>query len=200
MLPTGSFFCNPRRSPGTAIIRPEGERPVEARGYTHVYTGNGKGKTTAALGLVLRASGAGLSVFLGQFLKRAKESEHVALALLGPKITVRTFGACRRVGAPVSDEDASCARAGFRILADSLAGGAHDLVVADEILVAAHLGLLSEDDVLSLLDVRPANVELVLTGRNAFPELLRRADLVTEMREVRHYFRSGVAARPGIER
>ncbi len=173
---------------------------MDTKGYTHVYTGNGKGKTTAALGLALRALGAGFSVFFGQFLKRAEYSEHAALARLGSKLTVRTFGAPRRIGDPASAADAACAREGFGTLMDSLRNGEHDVVVADEILVAVRLGLLSEGDVLSLLDTRPANVELVLTGRDAFPELLRRADLVTEMREVRHYFREGVAARRGIEK
>ncbi len=173
---------------------------MENAGYVHIYTGTGKGKTTAALGLILRAAGAGLSVLLVQFLKRAEYSEHEALKLLGSRVTVRTFGGERRIGSPATDEDRRLAREGLAFLGTALASGAYDLVVADEIVVAAHLGLIAEEEVLALLDVRPPSVELVLTGRYAGRELLERADLVTEMQEIRHYFAKGVPARRGIEK
>ena len=171
---------------------------METPGYVHIYTGTGKGKTTAALGLLLRASGAGMKVFLGQFLKRKEYSEHRALALL-PGVTVETFGAVRTVGAPLTEEDHACAGSGLNRLREVMAGG-WDLVIADEILVAVQLGLLAKKDVLELLDIRPSSTELVLTGRYPFAEVLERADLITEMKEVRHYFQSGVPARVGIER
>ena len=173
---------------------------MESVGCVHVYTGTGKGKTTAALGLMLRAAGAGLSVLLVQFLKRAEYSEHEALKLLGDRVTVRTFGGERRIGAPATDEDRTLAREGLAFLGTALASGAYDLVVADEIVVAAHIGLLLEEEILALLDVRPPSVELVLTGRYAWEELMERADLVTEMQEIRHYFAKGVPARRGIEK
>lgn len=172
---------------------------MEYQGYVHVYTGNGKGKTTAALGLLLRASGAGMTVFLGQFLKRGEYSEHSALALL-PGVTVEAFGGERRVGAPLTEQDSAHARGGLECLRDAVSSGKWDLVIADEIFVAVHLGLLAETDVLELLEVRRPSTELVLTGRYAFPEILRRADLVTEMKEMRHYFSRGVPARRGIEK
>jgi len=173
---------------------------MENVGCVHVYTGTGKGKTTAALGLILRAAGAGLSVLLVQFLKRAEYSEHEALKLLVDRVTVRTFGGERRIGAPATDEDRRLAGEGLAFLGTALASGAYDLVVADEIVVAAHLGLIAEEEVLALLDVRPPSVELVLTGRYAGRELMERADLVTEMQEIRHYFAKGVPARRGIEK
>ena len=172
---------------------------MEFQGYVHVYTGHGKGKTTAALGLLLRASGAGMKVFLGQFLKRGEYSEHAALALL-PGVTVEAFGGERRVGAPLTGEDAVHARKGLERLREAVSSGSWCLVIADEIFVAVHLGLLAETDVLGLLEVRHPSTELVLTGRYAFPEILRRADLVTEMKELRHYFSRGVPAREGIEK
>ena len=172
---------------------------MEYQGYVHVYTGNGKGKTTAALGLLLRASGAGMKVFLGQFLKRGEYSEHVALPLL-PGVTVEAFGGERRVGAPLTEEDAVHARQGLEHLREAVSSGKWGLVIADEIFVAVHLRLLSEDDVLGLMEVRHPSAELVLTGRYAFPEILRRADLVTEMKELRHYFSRGIPARKGIEK
>ena len=172
---------------------------MEYQGYVHVYTGNGKGKTTTALGLLLRASGAGMTVFLGQFLKRGEYSEHSALALL-PGVTVEAFGGERRVGAPLTEQDSAHARGGLECLRDAVSSGKWDLVIADEIFVAVHLGLLAETDVLELLEVRRPSTELVLTGRYAFPEILRRADLVTEMKEMRHYFSRGVPARKGIEK
>jgi cob(I)alamin adenosyltransferase len=172
---------------------------MDSRGYVHVYTGNGKGKTTAALGLVLRASGAGFSVYVGQFLKRAEYSEHAALALL-PAVKIEAYGAQRRIGAPISEEDIRQARLGLEKLKEAASSGKYGLVVADEFLVAVRLELFSEEDALSLLDVRHPSTELVITGRYAFPGILERADLVTEMKEIRHYFSQGVPARKGIEK
>lgn len=172
---------------------------MEFKGYVQVYTGSGKGKTTAALGLLLRAVGAGMKVFLGQFLKRAEYSEHATLKHL-PGVTVMAFGGDRAVGAPVTERDALLARQGLEQLRKAVGDGRWGLVIADEIFVAAHLGLLSRQDVLALVDACAPSTELVMTGRYAFPEILERADLVTEMKEIRHYFAAGVAARRGIER
>ena len=172
---------------------------MEAKGHLQVYTGEGKGKTTAALGLLLRASGAGMKVFLGQFLKQARYSEHKTLALL-PGVTFEAFGGERGVGSAPTEQDRVLAQKGLKRLLDVASGGEWDLVIADEIFVAVHLGLISKVDVITLAEVRNPSVELVMTGRYAFPEILEKAELVTEMKEIKHYFAKGVTARRGIER
>jgi cob(I)alamin adenosyltransferase len=170
------------------------------QGYVHVYTGNGKGKTTAALGLALRAAGAGMKVYIGQFIKNADYSEIKALARFGEQITLAQYGrGCFIRGTPC-DADIDAARNGLRALFDALTSGAFDLVIADEANVAFGCGLITEADLLALMAARPFAVELVLTGRNAPPAVVAQADLVTEMREVKHYFQQGVMARDGIEK
>lgn len=169
-------------------------------GKVQVYTGNGKGKTTAALGLMLRASGAGMDCYFGQFMKTDDTSEVRALRqFLGRSVTVETYGSGGEIVGPDRERDAACARAGYEKARAALVSGRYDLVVLDEILVAEHLGLLATGDLLRLMDERPARTELVLTGRWAAEAVLQRADLVTEMGEVRHYFQAGLPARTGIE-
>jgi cob(I)alamin adenosyltransferase len=169
-------------------------------GYTQIYTGNGKGKTTAALGLALRAVGAGLKVYFGQFIKSAEYNEIKALARFGDRITVAQYGrGCFIRGAPC-DADIDMACSGLRALFDALTSEAYDLVIADEANVAFGYGLISEADLLALMDARPAAVELVLTGRGAPLAVVARADLVTEMQEIKHYYQQGVLARDGIEK
>ena len=170
-------------------------------GQFQVYTGNGKGKTTAALGLALRASGAGLRVYFCQFIKEGEYSEIKSLRRL-PGVTVEQFGSglglLIRREAEVTDLD--CAREGLRRLQAALTGGEYDVVIADEINCALMCRLLSEEDLLSLIELRPAGTELVFTGRGACEAVLARADLITEMRDVRHYYREkGLASRVGIE-
>jgi len=161
-------------------------------GYVHVYTGNGKGKTTAALGLALRAAGAGWRVFFAQFGKHAPTSELSALERLADLISVRRFDA------PYGDEDAAAlALAECR---EALISGDYRLVILDEANLGPTLHLFSFHALLDLVDARPDDVELVITGRYAHPDVLERADLVTEMRELKHYYRRGVLARTGIER
>lgn len=169
------------------------------KGYVQVYTGDGKGKTTAAFGLALRAAGAGFTVFIGQFVKSGKYSEILALERFDDLIETRQFGrGCWLQGKP-SEEDARMAREGLDILREVIKGGKHRLVILDEADIATHFGLIEVEDFLELIDLKPANVELVFTGRKAAPELIERADLVTEMREVKHYYQKGVKARRGIE-
>lgn len=169
------------------------------QGFVQVYTGDGKGKTTAVLGLALRAAGAGLKVYIGQFIKNADYSEIKALQRFADCITLEQYGrGCFILTAP-SQADIDAARQGLATLHRVLASGAYDLVIADEANVAVALQLLSEDDLLALIDRRPPQVELVLTGRGALPRVLERADLVTEMRLVKHYYDRGVLARKGIE-
>jgi cob(I)alamin adenosyltransferase len=169
------------------------------QGFVQVYTGDGKGKTTAALGLALRAAGAGLRVYFGQFIKNADYSEIKALARFADCITVRQFGrGCFLLTEP-APEDRAAARRALEGLSEALTSGDYDLVIADEANVAVALGLIEANDLVSLIDRRPEQVELVLTGRGAPDAVLARADLVTEMRCVRHYYDRGVLARQGIE-
>ena len=166
----------------------------------HVYTGDGKGKTTAALGLALRCRGAGMRVFIGQFMKAGDTSELAALGRLG--VDVEQFGSDKGLllGRKAAGEDIACARAGVERVLDAMKRG-YDVVIADEINCAMMCKLLSEEDLMRVVDARPAATELVFTGRGASPAILARADLVTDMRAVKHYYtEKGLPARVGIEK
>jgi len=169
-------------------------------GYIHIYTGNGKGKTTAALGLALRAVGAGLRVYFGQFMKNFEYSEIRGLGMLGPSLLVEQFGRRAELSFELGEEDRLLAGRGLERVQEILKDGNWDLVILDEIVMALHFGLLRREAVLALVQSRPKGTELVLTGRHAPRWLIRLADLVTEMREIKHYFREGVRARAGIEK
>ena len=170
------------------------------KGYVHIYTGDGKGKTTAALGLALRAAGAGLKVFFAQFLKSGTYSELKALERFSDLIKVRQYGrGCFISGMP-EKEDIEYAKKGLNEVKEIISSGKYDLVVLDEINIAVYFGLISLDELLEVIRQRPAHVELVLTGRRADPKLIEEADLVTEMKEIKHYYKKGVVARLGIER
>ena len=168
------------------------------KGCVQVYTGDGKGKTTAAIGLAVRALGAGMRVYFAQFLKSGNYSEKNLLETLN-NLVFRQYGNSGFITRAPSDEDRAMASRGLEEAKEALRSGAYDLVILDEANVACGLGLITKDDVLSLLRERREATELVLTGRNAAPELLDAADLVTEMRSVKHYFNSGIPARRGIE-
>lgn len=168
------------------------------RGLVIVYTGDGKGKTTAALGLALRAVGHGLRVAFVQFVKAAETGEDAAAARLGPGLEFFRMGRGFVVGTPGPEHREAACEALARVR-QCLEGGAYDVVVADEVLAAAGLGLLTRDEVAALLAERPPEVHLVLTGRGAWPELVERADLVTEMHSVKHPYDEGVAAQEGVE-
>ncbi len=171
------------------------------RGYVHVYTGDGKGKTTAALGLALRAAGHGRRVLIIQFMKgRINYGELRGAKRLRPYITIVQSGRAEfvRKGNP-DPRDVALARSGIELAERSLRRGQYDLVVLDEINVALEYGLVSLGQVMRILRERPRGLELVLTGRGAHPAVMKAAHLVTEMREIKHYFRSGVMARKGIE-
>ena len=171
-------------------------------GQFQVYTGDGKGKTTAALGLALRASGAGLRVYFGQFLKEGEYGEIRALRRI-PNVTVEQYGSGKGLllGRDAERDDRECAREGYRRLSDALASGDYDVVIADEINCAMQCGLLVEQDLLDLADRRPEDTELVYTGRGATEALLKKADLATEMRLIKHYFQDKqLPAREGIEK
>lgn len=169
-------------------------------GYVQIYTGDGKGKTTAALGLALRASGHGMCTYIGQFMKGQQYGELDALRD-HPCITIEQYGDPRCIRREeVTPEHVAQAREGLERARAAMLSGEYDIVVLDEANVAIWFGLLEVKDVLAFLDQKPERVEVVLTGRRAPQELIDRADLVTEMREVKHYYVQGVMAREGIER
>jgi cob(I)alamin adenosyltransferase len=170
------------------------------KGYVQVYTGDGKGKTTAALGLALRAAGAGLKVFIAQFLKRGDYSEIKALKKLSEQITVAQYGLGHFVKGKPAPEDMEAAQAGLRKVKSAVTSGAYDLVIIEEGNVAVQCGLFPLAELLDIISEKPEQVELVITGRGASPELIERADLVTEMKEIKHYYKKGVTARIGIEK
>lgn len=169
-------------------------------GLIHIYCGDGKGKTSAAMGLALRAAGSGMKVLVLQFLKDGSSSEFASLSHV-PGIEVvpqtRRFGFTWTM-TPEEKGEAKAYYAG--LLEDAFArGGAFDLLVLDEALGAQNAGLLEEARLLALLGQKPAALEVVLTGRGPTRALLDAADYVTEMRKVKHPFDQGVAARKGIE-
>jgi len=169
------------------------------KGYIQVYTGNGKGKTTAALGLSLRAVGAGFNVFIAQFVKGMEYSELNSIKKLSPKITLKQFGRECFIRHKPEEDDIKAARKGFEEIKKILISGNYELVILDEINIATHYKLISAEEIIELLDSKPENVEIVLTGRNVDKRIIEKADLVTEMREVKHYYQNGVHARKGIE-
>jgi len=168
-------------------------------GHIHVYTGDGKGKTCAALGLALRASGHGMQTYIGQFMKGTHYGELEALKE-NPLIIIEQYGGERCIRKEeVTREHIDQALAGLERAREAMLSGRYDIVVLDEVNVAIWFGLLTVEEVLAFLEQRPVNVELILTGRRAPVELIVRADLVTEMIEVKHYYQQGLPARNGIE-
>ncbi len=175
-----------------------GDRQME-KGYIQVYTGDGKGKTTAAFGLAMRAAGAGLTVYIGQFMKQGAYSELKAIARFAGQITIEQFGAGGFIRGEPKPADKEAARKGLAAIRSAMASGDFDIVIMEEGNVAQMTGLITEDDLLSVMDAKPGTVELLITGRGATPAVIEKADLVTEMKAVKHYYEAGVAARTGIE-
>jgi cob(I)alamin adenosyltransferase len=170
------------------------------QGLIQVYTGDGKGKTTCALGLALRAVGQGFKVYMVQFLKGRETGEMQAAARLAPDLTLRSFGRPGLVNLrSPAPADLNLARQALDLAETLINAGEHDLVILDEINLALTYNLIPLDEVLTMLRERPPWVEVVLTGRQAPPEVVALADLVTEMRPVKHYFEAGVKSRRGIE-
>ena len=169
-------------------------------GYTQVYTGDGKGKTTAALGLALRAAGAGLKVYIAQFIKAGDTSEIKALSRFADRITVEQFGLGRFIKGKPSPEDMAAARKGLKAIRNALTSGQYQVVIMEEGNVAAKCGLFPVDQILAIISQKPVDVELIITGREADARVIDKADLVTEMKAVKHYYQAGVPARKGIEK
>ncbi len=177
-----------------------GQNSKLQKGCVQVYTGNGKGKTTAALGLSLRALGRGLKVCFFQFIKGGGPyGEQMLSEQLGDGFTIIQTGKPGWVNTKDITEDRHLAQQALEQARQLLVSGRYDLFVCDEINGAVGFGLIDVEQVLELMAVKPSNVELVLTGRNADERVIEAADLVTEMREIKHYYKAGVGAREGIE-
>lgn len=170
---------------------------MERRGLIIVNTGDGKGKTTAALGLAIRAWGAGLKVLILQFIKGKRRSSELA-ALDALKIEVRQLGLGFITEENLAEQKKS-ARVAIEVARREILSGAWDLIILDEINYAVKFGLLDAADILELIQIRPPQLHLVFTGRDALPELIDAADLVTEMKLIKHPFKSGIPAQAGIE-
>jgi cob(I)alamin adenosyltransferase len=163
-----------------------------------VYTGNGKGKTTAALGLALRAAGAGLKVYIGQFIKGRRCYELKALKKL-KNIKFEQLGGGCFITRPFRRRDIFLAKKGLEKIKKIISRRIYDVVILDEINIALNLKLLRLNEVIQLIKGTPKTTELILTGRCAPPQILKIADLVSEIKEVKHYFKKGIKARKGIE-
>ncbi|MBQ6298551.1 MAG: cob(I)yrinic acid a,c-diamide adenosyltransferase [Selenomonadaceae bacterium] len=170
---------------------------MERHGLIIVHTGDGKGKTTAALGLAMRAFGAGLKVLILQFIKGRKRSgELKALEILGVEVRQLGLGFITKEN---FDEQKKSARAALELAQKEILSGAWDLIILDEINYAVKFGLLDAEEILELIKIRSPQMHLVFTGRDALPELIDKADLVTEMKLIKHPFQKGIAAQAGIE-
>ncbi|MDD5722257.1 MAG: cob(I)yrinic acid a,c-diamide adenosyltransferase [Syntrophales bacterium] len=170
------------------------------KGYVHVYTGDGKGKTTAAFGLALRAAGAGLKVYIAQFVKGMKYSELNAMEKLKEVITVKQYGRDCFIYRDPEPEDIQAAREGLQEVREIMCSGEYQVIILDEANIATYYNLFSVDNLLDFIRAKPEEVELVITGRRADPRVIEEADLVTEMKEIKHYYQNGVQARDGIEK
>jgi len=176
--------------------------PKLDKGLVEVYTGNGKGKTSAALGLALRAIGRGLKVcFVCFFKKNVTGEDLIAKQYLSEKLVIHQAGRPGFIWVDTKPlpKDHDLAKAAFELAKKVVESGEFDIVVLDEINPAMDLGLISVDEVLKLIKEKPPNVELVLTGRSAPREIIDVADLVTDMVEVKHWYNKGISGRLGIE-
>lgn len=169
------------------------------KGYVHVYTGPGKGKTTAALGLGLRASGAGLKVHMVQFMKGRRYSEIDTIENIA-NFTISQHGRDEYVSKENPDQiDIDLAQKGFKYAKEIINNGKYDMIILDEINVAVDYNLIALKEVIKLLEGKPEKLELILTGRDAHPDIIKIADLVTEMLEIKHPYQQGITARKGID-
>jgi cob(I)alamin adenosyltransferase len=171
------------------------------KGLTQVYTGNGKGKTSAALGLAIRAIGWGFKAHMIQFIKGG-DFKHGELQIIKqlPNFKTKSFGRGRYITEdPPLEEDIKSAKEALNFARKIINSGEYDIVILDEINVALHLKLIKTNKVIELIENKPKHVELILTGRYAPSEIIDAADLVTEMKEVKHPYAQGTLGRKGIE-
>lgn len=167
------------------------------KGYIHVYTGNGKGKTTAAFGLAVRAHYADKKVYIGQFIKGMKYSETGLEAL--DHIDIEQYGETCMIDREPSENDIQMAKKGLDKINKIIQSDLYDVVILDELTIALYYKLLNVIDVIELLKNKPERTELIITGRYAPEALIDKADLVTEMKEIKHYYNQGVLSRKGID-
>jgi cob(I)alamin adenosyltransferase len=169
------------------------------KGYIHIYTGNGKGKTTAAFGLAMRATGASKKVFIAQFVKGKMYSEIKTVQQHLPSIEIKQYGLGCFIEKDPTPEDISAARNGLEECTRILTSNKYDMIILDEVFIAIFFRLFSVDDLITLIQNKPSQLELIMTGRYAPLEIIDLADLVTEMKEIKHYYNKGIEAREGIE-
>ncbi|MEJ2658505.1 MAG: cob(I)yrinic acid a,c-diamide adenosyltransferase [Desulfobacterales bacterium] len=173
---------------------------TEGKGYIHIYTGDGKGKTTAALGLAIRAAGYGMKTYIGQFMKGQHYGELTALRDF-PCITIEQYGDVECVHREeITQKHKDQAQQGLKRAQEVMLSDQYDIIILDEINVAVWFNLITIHQVLELLSNRPEHAEIILTGRRAPKALVEIADVVSEMREIKHYYHRGITARTGIER
>jgi len=177
------------------------ERNKLNNGYIQIYTGKGKGKSTAAIGQAVRAAGFGLKTYIVQFMKEFPYSELNSLKHLSEWITIEQFGGDKFVykKEPPDKNEMDKARRGLAAAKSKMLSGKYDLVILDEVCVSIYFGLFSDEEILTFIKQKPENVELILTGRYCPEKLIEKADLVTEMNELKHYYQEGITSRKGIE-
>jgi len=170
-------------------------------GFVQIYTGNGKGKSTAAIGQAVRAAGFGLKTYIAQFMKEYPYNELISLKLLSEWITIEQFGGDDFVYKKElpGEKELAKAKKGLNSAKEKMLSGNFDLIILDESIVAIYFKLITTKKLVEFIKVKPANVELILTGRYCPEKLIDLADLVTEMKEVKHYYQKGVTSRKGIE-
>lgn len=172
---------------------------MNGKSTIQIYTGNGKGKTTAAIGLAVRSAGAGKKVFIGQFVKLQTSSEIEEIRKCIPNITTRQYGTGSFIVCTPSPDEIAAAQEGLAEVTSIIYSGEYDVVILDELNIALYYQMIQVAEIVNMLNNRPDHVEVIITGRNAPDELVELADLVTEMKEVKHYFSKGIEARKGIE-
>ena len=170
------------------------------KGYVQVYTGDGKGKTTAALGLAMRAFGAGLNVYIAQFVKGMDYSELATMEALSENISLKQYGRNCFIKKAPQEADIQAAQDGLKEVKKIMCSGKYQMIILDEANIATFYNLFTVDDLLDFIRAKPEDVELVITGRRADPRIIEAADLVTEMKEIKHYYQKGIQARDGIEK
>jgi len=171
------------------------------QGFVQIYTGNGKGKSTAALGQAVRAAGFGLKTYIAQFMKEYPYNELNSLKQLSEWITIEQFGGDEFVYKKElpGEEELAKAKKGLQTAREKMLSGEYDIIILDEAIVATYFKLIETKDIVEFIKIKPENVELILTGRYCPEELIELADLVTEMKEVKHYYQKGITSRKGIE-
>jgi cob(I)alamin adenosyltransferase len=176
------------------------KKQTDNKGYIHIYTGDGKGKTTAAIGLAIRAAGYGMKSYIGQFMKGQHYGELTALRD-HPYITIEQYGDVECVHREdITQKHMDQAQLGLKRVREIMLSNQYDIIILDEINVAVWFNLITAEDVIELLNERPKHLEFILTGRRASKALMEIADLVSDVKEIKHYYNQGVKARTGIER